>query len=73
MSSIQGKTRLAFLAFFISHLPITILVDGQAFLPRDWYPQSLVDVVDWYAATFKVCPLLSKQMSYNHFLVPIHH
>eukprot|EP00804_Cyclotella_cryptica_P012104 CCRYP_009820-RA/>CCRYP_009820-RA protein AED:0.39 eAED:0.39 QI:392/1/1/1/0/0/2/214/166 len=53
MSSLQGKTRISFLVFFISHIPITLLIDGQAFLPRHWYPQGLVDVVDWYAATFK--------------------
>jgi hypothetical protein len=29
------------------------LVDGQAFLPRRFYPQVLIDVVDWYANTFK--------------------
>ena len=50
---IQGTTRLVFLAFFISHIPITLLVDGQAFLPREWYPQNLINVVDWYAVTFK--------------------
>jgi hypothetical protein len=52
--SIQGATRTAFIVFFTSHIPITVLVDGQAFLPRDWYPQSLIDIVDWYTSTFKV-------------------
>ncbi|KAL7520061.1 hypothetical protein ACHAWX_004811 [Stephanocyclus meneghinianus] len=53
MSSLKGITRISYLVFFISHIPITLLIDGQAFLPRNWYPQSLVDIVDWYVSTFK--------------------
>ena len=53
MTVLQGNTKIAFLCFFISHIPITILIDGQAFFPRRYYPQILQDVVDWYAVTFK--------------------
>lgn len=54
MLTLQGNTRIAFLLFFSSHIPITLLVDGQAFFRRSFYPQALQDVVDWYAVTFKV-------------------
>ncbi len=57
MLTLQGNTRIAFLFFFLSHIPITLLVDGQAFFRRSFYPQALQDVVDWYAVTFKVCIL----------------
>eukprot|EP00579_Thalassiosira_antarctica_P032036 CAMPEP_0201993108 /NCGR_PEP_ID=MMETSP0905-20130828/1447_1 /ASSEMBLY_ACC=CAM_ASM_000554 /TAXON_ID=420261 /ORGANISM="Thalassiosira antarctica, Strain CCMP982" /LENGTH=84 /DNA_ID=CAMNT_0048547893 /DNA_START=46 /DNA_END=296 /DNA_ORIENTATION=+ len=53
MPTLQGHTRTAFLCFFISHIPITFLIDGQAFFPRHYYPQVLRDVGDWYAITFK--------------------
>ena len=53
MPVLQGNTKIAFLCFFISHIPITLLIDGQAFFPRHYYPQILQDVVDWYALTFK--------------------
>ena len=53
MTVLQGNTKIAFLCFFISHIPITLLIDGQAFFPRHYYPQILQDVVDWYAVTFK--------------------
>jgi len=53
MTVLQGNTKIAFLCFFISHIPITLLIDGQAFFPRHYYPQILQDVVDWYALTFK--------------------
>jgi hypothetical protein len=54
MLTLQGNTRIAFLLFFASHIPITLLIDGQAFFRRSLYPQAFQDVVDWYAATFKV-------------------
>ena len=54
MPTLEGATRTAFLLFFISHIPITLVIDGQAFFPRHYYPQVLRDVVDWYAITFKV-------------------
>ena len=52
--TLQGKTRIAFLVFFASHIPITLLIDGQAFFNRSFYPETLQNVVDWYAYTFKV-------------------
>lgn len=55
MWALTGKTRIAFLLFFASHILITLLIDGQAFFSRSrFYPQPLQDVVDWYASTFKV-------------------
>ena len=52
MRTLSGATRTAFLAFFASHIPITLLVDGQAFLPRSIYPSAITDVLDWYTTTF---------------------
>jgi len=52
MRTLSGATRLAFLAFFSSHIPITLLVDGQAFLPQSLYPDIVKDVLRWYTATF---------------------
>jgi hypothetical protein len=54
MLTLRGNTRIAFLLFFASHIPITLLIDGQAFFRRSLYPQGFQDVVDWYAVTFKV-------------------
>lgn len=53
MRHLTGATRYAFLLFFASHIPITLLVDGQAFLTRSLYPQPVLDVREWYATTFK--------------------
>ena len=51
MKLIQGSSRIAFLLFFVSHIPITILFDGQGAF-RSYYPQLLIDVVSWYCALF---------------------
>lgn len=51
MKVIQGGPRIAFLLFFLSHIPITLLIDGQGLL-SSWYPQLLRDVVQWYSQCF---------------------
>jgi hypothetical protein len=51
MKLIQGSSRIAFLIFFLSHIPITILVDGQGAF-RSCYPQFLTDVLSWYCNLF---------------------
>jgi hypothetical protein len=51
MKLIQGSSRIAFLIFFVSHIPITILLDGQGAF-RSYYPQFLIDVISWYCDIF---------------------
>ena len=51
MRAFQGGLRTAFLIFFISHIPITLFIDGQGAL-RNWYPTMLQDLVTWYAKIF---------------------
>ncbi|NXT21676.1 SGMR2 protein, partial [Syrrhaptes paradoxus] len=42
-----------FALYFLSHVPITLLIDLQALLPAGLYPQSLTDLLQWYVATFR--------------------
>ncbi|MBN3304139.1 SGMR2 protein, partial [Amia calva] len=42
-----------FFFYFASHIPITLFIDLQALLPAEIYPQTLRDVLRWYAAEFK--------------------
>jgi hypothetical protein len=53
MAGLTGATRLAFLAFFTSHIPATLMIDLQALLPASFYPQTLKDLLKWYTITFK--------------------
>lgn len=38
--------------FFVSHIPITILIDSQAIFPRRWYPEGAVRFLDSYVDAF---------------------
>jgi hypothetical protein len=51
MKVIEGSTRMAFLGYFLSHIPITVFVDSQG-LFGSYYPKVLTDVVTWYCGLF---------------------
>jgi len=52
MKPLTGIVRAAFLGFFASHIPITLIVDGQAVFPPSLVPQFAKDVLRWYSTTF---------------------
>lgn len=52
MPSLTGATRMAFLIFFASHIPITILMNGQTVLPKALFPFALQQILPFYAAQF---------------------
>lgn len=52
MSALNGPTRLLFLVFFASHIPITFLIDCQVILPASIYPKFAREGLDWYTDTF---------------------
>jgi hypothetical protein len=52
MEALTGVTRLLFLGFFGSHVPITLFVDAQVVLPADFFPQVLRDALELEVATF---------------------
>jgi hypothetical protein len=60
MEALTGKTRFSFLFFFVSHIPDTVLLDGQGSFLLIPYPQALVDFVDWYANTLNDPLFLAK-------------
>mmetsp|Transcript_15354 Transcript_15354/g.42468 ORF Transcript_15354/g.42468 Transcript_15354/m.42468 type:complete len:180 (-) Transcript_15354:146-685(-) len=49
MKILRGFERNVALAFFASHIPITVLIDGQGAFGSFLYPQLLRDVVQFYA------------------------
>jgi hypothetical protein len=59
MKAFTGATRMAFLIFFGSHIPISIFVDSQALLPEWLYPSFLKDLLDFYAG-FVQDPLMTR-------------
>ncbi|GCB67136.1 hypothetical protein scyTo_0005081 [Scyliorhinus torazame] len=53
MASCSRLLEWVFCLYFLSHIPITLGIDLQAVLPRDWYPGALQGLLKWYAARFK--------------------
>lgn len=51
MMSLTGKTRYAFIAFFASHIPATLIIDSQAAFPG-LHPQIFKDLLSWYTELF---------------------
>ncbi|KZW01243.1 hypothetical protein EXIGLDRAFT_638565 [Exidia glandulosa HHB12029] len=39
---------LLYFAFFIVHIPISLLVDFQQLYPRQWVPSAVTALADWY-------------------------
>ncbi|XP_071621031.1 sigma intracellular receptor 2 [Heliangelus exortis] len=39
--------------YFLSHIPITLLIDLQPLLPAGIYPQGLTEALQWYGAAFR--------------------
>merc|ERR1712146_539889 len=56
---LSGVTRIIFLVYFITHIPITLLVDGQAALTSSLYPDILKELQTFYINDFKD-PLMAK-------------
>ena len=53
MKPIEGIARHIFLGFFLSHIPVTFLLDGQASPFNIPYPTFLSNFLAWYAYTFQ--------------------
>lgn len=51
MKVLSGRNKAAFLFYFASHVPITILIDGQGAFSK-YYPQVLRDLIQWYCSVF---------------------
>nr|XP_061811708.1 sigma intracellular receptor 2-like [Nerophis lumbriciformis] len=58
-----------FFFYFISHIPITLFIDLQPILPAQLYPQTLKDLLKWYANEFKDPLLLHPPEWFKSFIV----
>ncbi|NXA50896.1 SGMR2 protein, partial [Nothocercus julius] len=56
-AAMAAPTRLLeclFALYFLSHIPITLMIDLQPLLPAAGiYPESLTELLQWYAVTFR--------------------
>lgn len=53
----MGALRAAFdwlvIVFFVTHIPITILVDSQAIFPAEWYPRFARNMLQQFLKDYK--------------------
>lgn len=59
--------RWVFLIYFITHIPITLCVDLQVLFGQ-YYPSSLVQLNDWYIATYNDVIIRDKPMWLQSFI-----
>lgn len=55
--------------YFASHIPITLCIDLQALLPEHVYPQSLKDLLKWYAEEFRDPMVLDPPAWFRSFIL----
>jgi hypothetical protein len=48
----EGWFRWLLLAFFVTHIPITIVLDSQVVFPQELYPQFAQDLFTFYTDNF---------------------
>jgi hypothetical protein len=53
MGFLRSTFDVVFILYFVSHIPITLLVDSQGVFPRDGYPQFARDMLDNFLRDFK--------------------
>eukprot|EP00069_Balaena_mysticetus_P012017 bmy_21526T0 len=70
MGSLGARHGLGWLMglYFLSHVPITLLVDLQAVLPRDLYPVELRNLQEWYTEESKDPLLHNPPVWFKSFL-----
>lgn len=48
----QRPWHFALVAFLVSHVLATVIVDSQSVVPRRLYPRPVVELLDWYIDSF---------------------
>lgn len=60
MSALTGFTKYAFIVFFLTHIPITVFLNGPLLFPF-LYPKFIKQLKDFYTNTFKDPVLIDPQ------------
>ncbi|XP_007530784.1 sigma intracellular receptor 2 [Erinaceus europaeus] len=70
MGALSARRSLEWLLgfYFLSHIPITLLLDLQMVLSPEYYPAELKNLLQWYAKEFKDPFLLSPQLWFKAFV-----
>ncbi|CAM4669015.1 sigma intracellular receptor 2 [Caretta caretta] len=69
MAAVTGLLEWVFALYFLTHIPITLLIDLQALVPgAGIHPQSLTELLKWYAVTFKDPMMLEPPAWFKSFV-----
>ncbi|KAM7139672.1 sigma intracellular receptor 2 isoform 1-T1 [Macrochelys suwanniensis] len=69
MAGATGAVEWVFALYFLTHIPITLIIDLQALLPgAGIYPPSLMELLKWYAVTFKDPMMLEPPAWFKSFI-----
>lgn len=52
MRHLTGITRTAFIIFFVTHIPITLVIDAQVIFPKILVPKLCQKLLEYYYTTF---------------------
>ncbi|XP_016412633.1 transmembrane protein 97-like [Sinocyclocheilus rhinocerous] len=59
---------IIFFFYFLSHIPITLMIDLQPLLPEHLYPSKLKNLLHWYAAEFKDPMMMDPPVWFKSFV-----
>lgn len=66
MTTLRTAFDYLVIVFFLSHIPVTLLVDSQGVFPRELYPQFARTMLDNFNRDFKD-PLVGYLPNYSTF------
>lgn len=56
------KIDTLFILYFLVHIPITVLIDSQLFLPSQWFPLALKQMLHQYAVDYGDVVVMEPQL-----------
>ncbi|XP_008177083.2 sigma intracellular receptor 2 [Chrysemys picta bellii] len=69
MAAVTGLLEWVFALYFLTHIPITLIIDLQPLVHgAGIYPQSLAELLKWYAVTFKDPMMLEPPPWFKSFI-----
>uniref|UniRef100_A0A8D0G765 Transmembrane protein 97 n=1 Tax=Sphenodon punctatus TaxID=8508 RepID=A0A8D0G765_SPHPU len=69
MAAVTRFLEWGFALYFLTHIPITLLIDLQALVPGTGvYPQSLTELLKWYGVAFKDPMMLDPPAWFKSFI-----
>lgn len=63
------KMKGLYLCYFLTHVPVTVLIDAQAALPRALFPRFAIALYDWHVETHQDVLLANPPVWFRSFII----